>query len=101
MPSRSFWRLEERSRDTCIWLTPTAAAISDWVRPSTKRIRRIDCSRSGRVARAGPRRDEVDATRGVETIDRLHERYRRHLHQVVQRLTSMEEATCELVSEPE
>ena len=24
MPSRSFWRLEDKRRDTCIWLTPTA-----------------------------------------------------------------------------
>lgn len=33
--SRSSTRQRERMRDTCIWLTPTRSAISDWLRSST------------------------------------------------------------------
>ena len=51
MPWRSASSDRDSSRDTCIWLIPTRAAISVWVRPSKNRSRRIVCSRSGSVAR--------------------------------------------------
>ena len=65
---RSLARLAARSLDTCIWLTPTSAAISDWVIPSTNRRRTISRSRSGKVSRAYVVKDKViTATKGAKS----------------------------------
>ena len=44
---------------------------------------------------------EVDPTCGIKAVDGLHECDRRHLHQVVQRLSPMEEASRQLMGQPQ
>ena len=51
--------------------------------------------------RPGREGGEVDAAGRVEPVDRLDQRHRRHLHEVVQRLAPVEEASGELVGQPE
>ena len=44
---------------------------------------------------------EVDATLGIESIHRLHQRNGGHLHKILQGLTTMQEPARQLVCQPE
>src|SRR6266536_1802994 len=48
---RNVSKLRARRRETCIWLTPTRSAISDWVMPSKNRSSTTLRSRSGSTPR--------------------------------------------------